>query len=159
MDPITLIVTALATGAVAGLKPTAEKVVKDAYDGLKAIIKDKYERSREAVPVLENDPASTAGKAVVRESLEKDGAGQDEALLRQAQAVLKAVEEREPTAAEAAGVRIEDIRSGASVNIRRIVSAGAFSASNIEAEEDVSITDVRTGRGGGAPGKAGGPDV
>lgn len=160
MDPITLIVTALATGAVAGLKPTAEKVVKDAYEGLKTIIKDKYERSKEAVSVLENDPASKAGKAVVQESLEKDGAGRDEALLRQAQAVLKAIEEREPGAAEAAGVQIEDVKAGASVEIRRIVAEGPVSVRHIDAQEDVSITDVRAGRGSGSSrGKAERPDA
>lgn len=169
MDPITLIVTALATGAVAGLKPTAEKVVKDAYEGLKSLIKKKYERSQQAVPVLENDPASEAGKAVVRESLEEEGAGQDEDLLRQAQAVLQAVREREPSAAEAAGVRIEDIEAGASVNVRDIVTDGPFTARRIRAEEDVTIEGVRAGRGGTEsretdrggtpPGKADGPDA
>ena len=38
MDPISIIVTALATGAAAGLKPTAAKVIQDAYAGIKALI-------------------------------------------------------------------------------------------------------------------------
>lgn len=158
MDPITLIVTALATGAVAGLKPTAEKVVKDAYEGLKKIIVDKYERSKNTVPVLETDPSSEAGKAVVRESLEKESAGTDEALLRQAQAVLQAVKSNEPEAAAAAGVRIEDIEAGASVNIRDIVSAGGFTAKNIRAEQDVTIEKVRAG-GDAARGKDDSPEA
>lgn len=157
MDPITLIVTALATGAAAGLKPTAEKVIKDAYEGLKTLIKKKYERSQAAVPVLENDPASEAGKAVVRETLEKEGAGQDEDLLRQAQAVLQAIRAHEPSAAQAAGVLIEDIEAGASVNVRDIVTDGGFTARQIRATEDVTIEGVRAGRGG-TPGKADEPD-
>ena len=40
MDPITIIVTALALGAAAGLKPTAEQAVKVAYAGLKKLIQD-----------------------------------------------------------------------------------------------------------------------
>jgi hypothetical protein len=42
MDPVTLIVAALAAGAAAGLKPTAEQAVKDAYAGVKAFILNKY---------------------------------------------------------------------------------------------------------------------
>lgn len=159
MDPITLIVTALATGAAAGLKPTAEKVIKDAYEGLKTLITRKYERTKAAVPVLEHDPASDAGKDVVRESLEQEEAGQDEDLLLQAQAVLQAVRTHEPSAAAAAGVLIEDIEAGASVNVRDIVTDGSFTARQIRAQEDVTIEGVRAGRGGTPPGKGDGPDV
>lgn len=41
MDPFTLIVTALAAGAVAAAKDTAGQVVKDTYQGLKALIQQK----------------------------------------------------------------------------------------------------------------------
>jgi hypothetical protein len=34
MDPISIIVSALASGAAAGLKPTAEKAIKEAYASL-----------------------------------------------------------------------------------------------------------------------------
>lgn len=39
MEPISLIVTALTAGAVAAVKDTAEKGVKDTYQGLKTLIK------------------------------------------------------------------------------------------------------------------------
>ena len=42
MDPITVIVTALATGAAAGVGATAEQGLKDAYEGLKTFVKKKY---------------------------------------------------------------------------------------------------------------------
>jgi hypothetical protein len=157
MDPITLIVTALATGAAAGLKPTAEKAIKDAYEGLKALIVRRYERTNAAVPVLEHNPASDAGKAVLQEALAEEGAAEDETLLRQAQAVLQAVHLHDASAAAAAGVLIEDIEAGASVNVRDIVSDGSFTARKIRAREDVTIEGVRAGRGGEPPGKAGGP--
>jgi hypothetical protein len=38
MDPVTLIVTARATGAALGLKDTASGAIKDAYGGLKALV-------------------------------------------------------------------------------------------------------------------------
>jgi hypothetical protein len=157
MDPITLIVTALATGAAAGLKPAAEKAVKEAYEGLKALIVQRYQRTNAAVPVLEHNPASDAGKAVLRESLAEEGAAEDEDLLRQAQAMLQAIRQHDASAAEAAGVLIEDVEAGASVNLRDIVAEGSFTARKIRAEQDVTIEGVRAGRGGEPPGKAGGP--
>jgi hypothetical protein len=39
MEPISLILAALVAGAVAAAKDTAEKGVKDAYEGLKTLIK------------------------------------------------------------------------------------------------------------------------
>ena len=41
MDPITLIVTALAAGAALGLKDTASSAIKDAYQGLKTLVKKR----------------------------------------------------------------------------------------------------------------------
>lgn len=38
MDPVSLIVAALAAGAVAGTQNTATEVIKDAYSGLKALV-------------------------------------------------------------------------------------------------------------------------
>jgi hypothetical protein len=42
MEPITLTVAALAFGAFAGLMPRAEQAVKDAYGGLKSLIKVRF---------------------------------------------------------------------------------------------------------------------
>ncbi|MCA2815355.1 MAG: hypothetical protein IM459_01010 [Microcystis sp. M085S1] len=39
MEPVSLIITALTAGAVAAAKDTAEKGVKDTYQGLKTLIK------------------------------------------------------------------------------------------------------------------------
>jgi hypothetical protein len=41
MDPITLIVTALAAGAALGVTDTASAIVKDAYAGPKAQVKKR----------------------------------------------------------------------------------------------------------------------
>ncbi|MCZ8249832.1 MAG: hypothetical protein ACK5U2_04825 [Microcystis sp.] len=42
MEPISLILAALAAGAVAAAKDTAGTAVKDAYESLKALIKKKF---------------------------------------------------------------------------------------------------------------------
>lgn len=67
MDPITMIVSAIALGAAAGLKPTAEQAVKDAYAGLKALIQLKY--ANVSLAPLEEAPESEARRAVVEEDL------------------------------------------------------------------------------------------
>ena len=42
MDPITLIVAALAAGAAVGLKDTTSSAVRDAYAGLKAMVTKRW---------------------------------------------------------------------------------------------------------------------
>jgi hypothetical protein len=146
MDPITIIVTALVAGAAAGLKPTAEQVVKDAYEGIKALIKRKY--ARVSVDNLEGDPASEARKSVVTEDLQKVKAGEDTELLVQAQKVLDAVREHAPEAAAAVGVSIEQLKAG-SLHIKDIVvSMGTgVRIKDAEVRGDVEIVGVRAGGG------------
>lgn len=52
MDPVTLIVTALAAGAALGLKDTASGVVKDAYASLKTLAKKRLADRRDGELVL-----------------------------------------------------------------------------------------------------------
>ena len=42
MEPISLIIAALSAGAIAAAKDTAGTAVKDAYQGLKTLIKNKF---------------------------------------------------------------------------------------------------------------------
>lgn len=91
MDPITLIVTALATGAAAAIKDVGGKAVKDAYDGLKALIVRKFGAKAEvntAIASVEKKPDSTSRKGVLEEELKVAGADRDEELLKQAEAFL-----------------------------------------------------------------------
>jgi hypothetical protein len=94
MEPITLIVTSLALGAAAGLKPTAEQVIKDAYAGLKSLIQRKY--AKVSVAQLEEAPESKARRAVVEEDLTKTGADKDEEILRQARMLLDTIQAHAP---------------------------------------------------------------
>ena len=59
MDPSTLILTALTTGAAASLKVTTSAAIKDSYSGLKALIQRKFEGKPKAQAALvdyEADP-------------------------------------------------------------------------------------------------------
>jgi hypothetical protein len=145
MDPITLIVTALALGAAAGLKPAAEQAIKDAYSGLKSLIQ-KY--TKVSVEQLEEAPESKARRAVVEEDLTKTGADKDEEVLRQAKTLLDAIQAHAPETASAIGVDLAEIKA-ASLNIEHIVAqATGVRVRQGEFSADITIRDVRAGNPG-----------
>jgi hypothetical protein len=91
MDPITIVVTAVAAGAVAATKDVAAQVVKDGYSALKALIVRKFGPKGDvagAVEMVEKKPDSEARQAVLREELEIAEATQDVEVVQQAQALL-----------------------------------------------------------------------
>jgi hypothetical protein len=83
VDPVTMIVTALVTGMLAGLQATAEQAVKDGYQALKDTIIRKYGRqAKTSIEQLEREPLSQPRQEVVAQELRKVGAGQDTELQR-----------------------------------------------------------------------------
>ena len=68
MESATTIVSAIALGAAATLQPTITPAVKDAYDGLKSLIKRKYPNIN--VDRLEGSPESRARRIILEEDLE-----------------------------------------------------------------------------------------
>ena len=150
MEPVTTsIVTALVAGAVAGLKPTVSQVIKDGYEGLKALIKRKY--SQVSIDQLEAEPTSKARRAVVEEDLQKTDAEKDPELLEQVKALLDAIQRQPPEVVSAVGVDLEEIR-GASLTIRDVTATGTgVRARQVETSGDILIEGVRGGRRGDAP--------
>ena len=146
MEPVsTTIATALALGAAAGLKPTAEQFIKDAYSGLKEIIKRKYQHV--SVELLESDPASKSRQSVVSEDLEKSDATQDEEVLRQVKILLDAIQTKVPEVVTAIGVDLEDVK-GASLHIGDIISSGTgVKVRHAEFSGDIEIKGVHSGGG------------
>jgi hypothetical protein len=72
MDPVTIIVTALAAGAVDAFKPAATEAVKDAYGKLKSTLINKFGRDSDvgqAVQKVEERPESEGRKALLEEEL------------------------------------------------------------------------------------------
>lgn len=98
VDPVTLIVAALAAGASAGASTTASTAITDAYAGLKALIKKRFAgntKAEEALADHEADP-DTYDKPLAKQ-IQATGADQNDEILRAAQELLKK--------ADAAGVR------------------------------------------------------
>lgn len=88
MDPVTTaIIAALAVGA----GRTVEKIIGDAYDGLKAILKRKFGEDSDvskAVKELEVKPESMGRKTTLQEEVADVKADQDPEVLKAAQALL-----------------------------------------------------------------------
>jgi hypothetical protein len=137
---------ALAMGAAAGLKPTAEQAVKDAYNGLKQILIDRYKMSQTSLAQLEENPQSKARQSVVQESLKHDQVVGDEELLQQAKSVMQEVQHHDPATAEVVGVELEDIHA-ASLTIDEILSTGVgVRVKSADIEGDIHISKVRAGK-------------
>jgi hypothetical protein len=93
MDPVTLVLTALAAGAGLGLKDAASTAVTDAYNGLKALVRRKLAGRRDgelALTRYEQDP-QVWGEPLAQE-LNQARAANDGDLVVAAQAVMRLVD-------------------------------------------------------------------
>jgi hypothetical protein len=92
MDPISLIVTAVAAGAIVGVRDTASQAVKDAYAGLKSLMRRRFAGNPEAEAALdraEHQPGADQIRDQLAQQLRAAGAGDDVELITAAQAVLR----------------------------------------------------------------------
>lgn len=89
MDPITLIVTALAAGAALGVKDTASAMVTDGYAALKALVKKRLDGGPDAELVLaKHEKAPEAWHGALTAELTQAGADGDRELIAAAQRFL-----------------------------------------------------------------------
>ncbi len=92
-----IIIAALIAGATAAAKDTAGVAVKDAYNGLKELIKKKFGDKTDlvdAVDKLEKKPDSEARKATVKEEVETAKVDGDPEILKLAQDLLNKLKEQ-----------------------------------------------------------------
>lgn len=90
MDPISLLLTALTAGATASAKDTASQAVKDGYASLKALVIKRFAGNQAAGTALaEYEKDEETWKKPLQKSLADVGADRDEAILQQAQRLLK----------------------------------------------------------------------
>jgi hypothetical protein len=141
IDPVSTLVLAIVTGAVAGLASTSERAVKDAYNGLKELIKQQY--TEVDWEQIEQDPLSEHRQAILKEELAQITAIQNQELLRRAQAVLNAAT-RTPELAGRSNITVEKIKA-ANLRLSAMIASGSFSVRDIVTTSDVEIHGVRTG--------------
>jgi RIP homotypic interaction motif len=92
MDPITFIVTALAAGAALGVQDTASAMVKEAYAGLKALVKKRLGGGPGAeLVVARHEQAPETWQAPLMAELAETGADRDGDLIAAAKALLDLV--------------------------------------------------------------------
>jgi hypothetical protein len=114
MDPITLIVTALAAGAAQGLKDSASSAVRDAYARLKALVKRRLASRQDGEVVLaRHEEAPETWQAPLMAELREVGADHDADLAAAAQALMILVDQ----AGARAGKYTVDTRGAQGVQI------------------------------------------
>lgn len=122
MEPISLIIAALIAGATAATKDTAEKAVKDAYEGLKTLIKRKLEGDPIGQGLVDAEPEKIKkGEELLKDSIKNADVDQDEEVLK---AAKKIMEKEDPEGASTGkyNIKAEQIKgivgdiSGGNVN-------------------------------------------
>jgi hypothetical protein len=141
VDPVTLVVTAVALGASAGLTDTATIAVKDAYGALKRLL------ARRSVEVsgVERRPESTAQQTALQEDIADAAEPVDDELLAAARAVTDAVAEHDTAAARAIGVDLNDVQA-AFIKIGSVASTGTgVRIHGARISGGIAVDDIRAG--------------
>jgi hypothetical protein len=95
MDPVTLIVTALATGGGAGLSDAASSAVGDAYQALRSLASNRLAGRREgALALARHAEAPSTWETPLAAELSAAGAAGDACLIAAAQALMDLVDPR-----------------------------------------------------------------
>ncbi|GAY13608.1 hypothetical protein [Mycobacterium sp. shizuoka-1] len=143
MDPVSIVVAAVALGAQEGIRDTVSTAVKDAYTFLKRLIADRYKGVDPSA--VESKPTSKAKRESLEEDLIDAGAGEDAELLSAAQKLIEAVRTTAPAAGAAIGVDLEDLEAEA-LRIQRVRSeGGAVRVRGAKVAGPVEISDINSG--------------
>jgi disulfide oxidoreductase YuzD len=95
MDPISMIIAALGAGAIAATKDTAGTAVKDAYQGLKTLIKKKFEGDVLGQAMVDAKPEEIKqAEGLLKDKITQAGADKDAAIIQAAQELLNQVKEQ-----------------------------------------------------------------
>jgi hypothetical protein len=94
VDPVSLVVAALAAGAVSGVGETASAAVKDAYAGLRQLVRARLRGAGPAAAMVlaEHEKDPDTWRVPLSRSLQESGAGEDAELLAVAHQVLALVD-------------------------------------------------------------------
>jgi hypothetical protein len=149
MEPISMILGALVMGMSAVAKEVGGQAIKDAYNGLKRLITDRYKRGS-GVAALEEDPSSETQKKALEEGLQKAVPTQGPEVLQEAmekaKSLSQALAQVPSSALEAVGVRIAELEalnarfgdievtgtSGTGLDIGKAKVQGDFTLGNVK---------------------------
>jgi hypothetical protein len=143
VDPVSIIVVAIALGAQEGIRATVASAVKDTYAGLKRLISDRYKGVDPTA--VETKPSSDAKRASLEEDLKDAGADSDAELLAAAKAVIEAVRADNPQAGEPIGVDLEKIEAEA-IRVQNVESTGGgVRVRDAKVSGPIDISGVKSG--------------
>ncbi len=90
MEPISLILAALVAGAVAAAKDTAGTAIKDAYEGLKALIKKRFAGDALAQAMIDAKPEDIKkAEGLLKDKIVEAGVDKDEEIQKAAQEIMQ----------------------------------------------------------------------
>ena len=90
MEPVSVIIAALVAGATAAAKDTAEKTVKDAYEGFKTLIKRKFEGDSLAQGLVDAKPEEIEQvEELLKDKISQAGIDKDEEVIKVAEEIMK----------------------------------------------------------------------
>ena len=144
MDAVETIVMALAIGALEGVKSTAEQTIKDAYNGLKKLIKNKYENV--SINLLEEDPGS---KNKIKAELLNAQADKDPEILKKADELLRIIKDNVPHVPESTGFHLIDVEIGILEIQKLLTSSGKTFEIERGKIDRISIDHMEVGSTGG----------
>jgi hypothetical protein len=99
MEPVSLILTALIGGAAAALKDTASQAVKDAYNGLRALVQQRFAgRPAAEVALAESEKKPEIWQGPLKEALSETSVGNDEKIIEAAQKLMALVDPQQAAA-------------------------------------------------------------
>lgn len=143
MEPVTLIVAAIALGASDGARETTKQAIGDAYTAVKGWITNRYSSVTAEVEGLEREPDEELRRALLAKKLDQAGAGDDVELLGLAQALVASVEEQAPELPAIVGVVIRRTSVGGHIEVEDVAVDGG---TGVIAEDVTAAGDLRIGR-------------
>lgn len=85
-----IILAALIAGATAAAKDTATAAVKDAYEGLKTLLKKKFEKDAVAKAMIDAEPEDLKEtEDLLKNKITKAGIDKDEEIVKKAEEIMK----------------------------------------------------------------------
>lgn len=94
MEPITLILSALAAGALAGVRDSASGAVKDAYTGLRRLVAARFAGNSTAqVALAEHASDPDTWQAPLAKALAETGVDSDSAVIKAARELMGMLDE------------------------------------------------------------------
>jgi hypothetical protein len=99
MDPITLIITALASGVAAAIQEASGDAIKNAYQGLKNLVRRRLTGNSAAEVALEKHAEKPeVWEAPLKDALSEAGADQDKEIVEAAQRLMALIDPEQAAA-------------------------------------------------------------